>query len=167
MLPFNSRPAAAAKAAPANIKDLLAARIDELLVGGSGRDFVDIGQRCPLDAGRAAWRREVEDLRGDGDARLPVPQPQGVLGTCRKGLAGDDVFSRQGTFARLNPDLPVRVEVAESQVITLYTVHDSLADDTAFENARGKLLEGIREQEVRPGDLHCQVASQFVHQLVE
>ena len=57
------------------------------------------------------------------------------LGSRRQGLASDDVFSRQGTFARLDPDLPVRVEVAEGQMIALDPVHDALANHPAFENA--------------------------------
>ena len=81
------------------------------------------------------------------------------LGSRRQGLAGDDVFSRQGAFAGLDPDLPVRVEVAEGQMIAFDPVHDPLANHPAFENARGQLLEGVREQEVGSGNLdgqgHC------------
>ena len=85
----------------------------------------------------------------------------------RHGLACDDVLPWQRALARLDPDLPVCVEIAEGQMIALDPIDDAHADHPAFKNARGQLLESVREQEVGTGNLDGKVTAQPVDQLVE
>jgi hypothetical protein len=61
-------------------------------------------------------------LRGEGimmriDIRLPVFDLKRVLGCAVQGLAGDHQLARNGPIARLHPELPIRIQVAEGEVL--------------------------------------------------
>ena len=120
-LPFDSRPPAPAKAAAATSKHFLAARIDRVPPRWQRPGFRRHWTTMPVFLMREVPLGGVKSKTCEATAMpasLPIRQPQGGPGgAVAEGLASDDVFSRQGAFAGLDPDLPVRVEVAEGQMI--------------------------------------------------
>src|SRR5215207_1176947 len=82
------------------------------------RDLIEIGQSCNGHAARVRRRFERE-ISASLATELPLAQTQRVLrGSCNR-LACDHVLSRSRFVTGFNPDLPIRIDVAECQVLAL------------------------------------------------
>ena len=67
----------------------------------------------------------------------------------------------------LDPQLPVRVRIAEREVLTLDALDDPAPDVLGFENTRRELVIGLRQQEIRARDLDHELGPELVDDLVE
>jgi hypothetical protein len=112
------------------------------------RQFVEPDERIGAELCRSGRRDEREGIRRRRDVGFKVLDAKSVLRCVVQGLAGDHQFARDGPFTHLHPELPVRIEIAESEVLALQAIDDATADMLGFLDPGNEDVIGIRQEKV-------------------
>jgi hypothetical protein len=139
-----------------------AARVISLLLWERRGDLVDIAETGKVDLLGACRRLEREDV-GSHRVRFEVLDADRVLRRACGALRRDDILARDRARADLDPDLPVGLLIAESQMLALDAVDDALSDMSALVCLACQCAENIAEKQVRAR--HCD--REFVPELLD
>ena len=114
----------------------------------SRRQFIEFAKVIGVELLRSLRRREGEGIRNSADPSLPLLDPKGILRSAVHGLARDHHFARYRRLAGFDPELPVGVEVAKSQVLAFLAVDHPAANVLGLHHIGDENVIGLRQEKV-------------------